>query len=125
MTFSSEINRSWYIGKDGDLHTTELKDVLIQPGESKTVKLVLTRDMTKENTGTVKNEAEILRSESAEQLADIDSTGGNKNANEDDIGVANVIIGVATGSEVIYMTLGAICIIILGIGIYLIKKKVM
>ncbi len=123
--FSSELNNNWYLGSDGALHTTELKDIVINPGESKTVKVVLIRNMTNDNTDTVNNRAEIAKSESISQTADKDSIAGNKVSSEDDIGSADIIIGVATGSEVIYTTLGIICMIILAIGMYFIKKNIL
>ena len=122
---SSELNSGWYLGSDNNLHTTQLKDVLIQPGESKTVTVVLSRTMTEQNTGTVNNRAEIEKSYNQELIEDKDSTAGNKATGEDDIGSADIIIGVATGREVIYITLGIICMIILATGTYLIKKKVL
>ena len=123
--FSSELNSGWYLGSDGALHTTQLKDILIQPGETKTLKVVLSRNMTENNTNTVNNRAEIAKSHNQDLIEDADSTAGNKANGEDDIGSADVIIGVATGAEVIYVTLAIISMIILGTGIFFIKRKVL
>ena len=123
--FSSELNSGWYLGSDGALHTTQLKDILIQPGETKTLKVVLSRNMTENNTNTVNNRAEIAKSHNQDLIEDADSTAGNKANGEDDIGSADVIIGVATGAEVIYVTLAIVSMIILGTGMYFIKRKVL
>lgn len=123
--FSSELNSGWYLGSDGSLHTTQLKDILIQPGETKTLKVILSRNMTENNTDTVNNRAEIAKSHNQDLMEDTDSTAGNKANGEDDIGSADVIIGVATGTEVIYVTLAIISMIILGTGIYFIKRRVL
>ena len=59
MTFSSTLNPDWYTGTDGNLYTTALADVELKPGETREIKLVLTKQMTEENTGLVNNVAEI------------------------------------------------------------------
>ena len=80
--------------------------------------------MTNENAGISSNTAEIKEASNDLGLADIDSTPGNKNAEEDDFGSADVIIAVKTGGVVFY---GIILIAVIGIfavGTYEIKRKV-
>lgn len=124
MIFSSELNANWYQGADGNLYNEELSDEYINPGESKEIRLVLKKQMTETNTGLINNTAEIYEAKNEKGLADINSTPANKKQNENDISIADCIIGVKTGQEVIYISLSLVLIIILGTGMYLIKKKV-
>ena len=123
MAFSSELNNSWYLGTDGNAYNTSLANTIINPGETKTITLVLTRKMTGENTGTVVNTAEISKSYNEYGLEDGDSVPGNKKDDEDDISTATTLLTMNTGKEVasfIGITLGTISIIVLAV--YLIKK---
>ena len=43
LEFSTELNNSWYKGNDGNLYTEAFADNSIAVGESKTIKLVLTK----------------------------------------------------------------------------------
>ena len=125
MAFSSEINTNWYLGSDGNLYTTSLANTLIQPGETKTITLVLSRRMTGENTGTVVNTAEISKTYNEYGLKDGDSTPGNRKDGEDDISTATTLLAMSTGKEVasfIGITLGVIAII--GLAVFVIKKYV-
>ena len=125
MAFSSDLNTNWYVGSDGNLYTTALANTLIQPGESKTVTLTLTRKMTGENTGTVVNTAEITKAYNEYGLEDGDSTPGNKKDGEDDISTATTLLAMNTGREVasfIGITLGVITLI--GVAVFIIKKYI-
>lgn len=126
MAFSSELNNNWYMASDGNLYTTSLANTIINPGESKTVTLVLTRKMTGENTGTVHNLVEINKSYNEYGLEDKDSTAGNKQDGEDDISYADLLITLGTGREVasfIGITIGVLAII--GVAVWIIKKRVL
>ena len=125
MAFSSDLNSNWYMGSDGNLYTTSLANTLIEPGESRTVTLTLTRRMTGENTGTVVNTAEITKTYNEYGYNDGDSTPGNKQDGEDDISTATTLLAMSTGREIasfIGITLGVIAII--GLAVFLIKKYV-
>ena len=125
MAFSSDLNTNWYLGTDGNIYSTSLANTLIQPGETKTITLVLTRRMTGENTGTVVNTAEISQAYNEYGLEDGDSTPGNRQDGEDDIATATTLIAMGTGREVasfIGITLGVIAIV--GLAVFLIKKYV-
>ena len=122
-TFNSSLNKNWYAGNDGNLYTTELENTLINPGETKEVKLILTKQMTESNTGMVNNIAEINSSYNEQGIDDRDSAAGNKAQGEDDMGNADAIITVKTGGTVMYTLLGIIILAILSIGIYIIKTK--
>ena len=124
LTFSSEMNKNWYQLTDGNLYSKELLNQVINPGESKTVTLTLTKTMNQNNTGTIINTAEINSAMNDFSIEDIDSTPGNKVNNEDDISTAQVIISIKTGAVILYTSLAVVIVSIIGIGIYLIKKKV-
>jgi len=125
LKFSSELNSSWYLAEDGNVYNSELANLKINPGESKEVKLVLTKQITGENTGLINNNAEIVESYNDYGIADTDSMSGNKQTNEDDASNADVYIGVKTGSPVTYIGLSIVIMMILGAGAHLINTKVL
>lgn len=125
VTFSSEMNKNWYQSTDGEIYTKELANQIINPGETKTVKLTLIKNMNQNNTGTIQNIAEIHSDSNDYSLDDIDSTPANNNMNEDDISIAEAIVSIRTGAVVMYVSLVFIIVAILGVGIYLINKKVL
>lgn len=124
LKFNSEMNTNWYQGTDGNLYTEELKDIVLEPGESKQVKLVLTKAMTSNSTGTFTNAAEIYEDKNDFGLVDTNSTPANKEQKENDYSTAELIISTATGSPMMYIGIIITSMIILGGGIYLINKKV-
>ncbi len=125
MEFSSELNNSWYKDKEGNGYNTSLANTLLQPGETKEIKLVLSRKMTGENTGAIRNTAEILTSYNELGLSDIDSNAGNKKDGEDDTSSADVIIAMGTGKEIASITGIALGILaIIAIAVYEIKKHI-
>ena len=124
LKFSSEMNTIWYQGTDGNLYTEALKDVTIEPGESKQVKLILTKAMTANNTGTFTNAAEIYEDKNDFGLVDTNSTPANQEQKENDYSTAELLISTATGSPVMYIGIIVASMLILGGGIYLINKKV-
>ena len=115
LQFSSELNKDWY-ETDGTLYTTILGNEIINPGESKTVQLTLTKTMTEENLGLIQNRAEISIDYNDWGLEDINSTPGNNENGENDIGAAEVIISIRTGAGV-YISIGAIIAIIIASGV--------
>lgn len=124
LKFNSEMNTNWYQGTDGNLYTEELKDIMLEPEESKQVKLVLTKAMTSNSTGTFTNAAEIYEDKNDFGLVDTNSTPANKEQKENDYSTAELIISTATGSPMMYIGIIIISMLILGGGIYLINKKV-
>ena len=114
LKFNSEMNTNWYQGTDGNLYTEELKDVTLEPGESKRVKLVLTKAMTSNSTGTFTNAAEIYEDKNDFGLVDTNSTPANKEQKENDYSTAELIISTATGSPVMYIGIVIASMLILG-----------
>ena len=123
LTFSSELNKDWY-ESGNTLYTTALGNDIINPGESRTVTLTLTKTMGEDNLVT-RNNAEIYEAYNDLGLVDSNSTPGNKASGENDMGSADVIVSVRTGG-VIYMTIGIMLAIIVLAGIatgIIVKRK--
>ncbi len=123
LKFVAKDNPKWK-EKDGRVTTDQLKDTLLQPGESATVDIVLTWINGKNNMGEKVNWAEISKDENEFDSPDIDSTPGNKVKGEDDIDRAPVLLSPATGNSPTYAMLVLSCTTILAGGIFLIKKYV-
>ena len=124
LEFKQEDNPEWRVTDDGKVLTDQLKDVLIKPGESQKVEIILTWINGKDNMGLKTNWAEIYEDYNEYESPDIDSTPGNNEPEEDDIDKAPVIITTATGSMPTYVTLALLSVVILASGIVLIKKYV-
>ncbi len=124
LKFNSELNPQAYLGKDGNIYSEELAQTIINPGESKEITLILTKQMTDDNTGTISNKAEIAEAYNTQGLEDTNSKPSNKDEKENDLGIANTIITVKTGQFAAYTTLTLSVIVILAVGIYEIKKHV-
>lgn len=123
LEFSSELNKDWY-EKDNVLYTTAFGNDIINPGESKTITLTLTKTMGEDNLVT-RNNAEIYEDYNNLGLEDGNSTPGNKASGENDMGSADVIISIRTGG-VVYMSIGiTIAIIVLAgiIAAIIVKRK--
>ena len=92
LTFTSTMNKDWY-KKGSYLYNSSLSNTAIKPGETKEIKLILTKKMTTTNTGLINNKAKI---ESAY------NTDGTEISN-DETSSADVIITVKTGETIIYL----------------------
>ena len=119
LAFSSELNPDWYLSGN-ELYTKTFANDVINPGEEKEVKLVLTKTMTNENTGVVNNRAEIAEDYNEYGISDINSTPNNNMTGENDMGSADVIIGISTGGRIIaYIALLMINTVLIAIAIKL------
>ena len=123
LKFNSSINKDWY-QKDGYLYNDSLADTIIEPGETKEIKLVLTKNMTESNTGLTNNRAEIAESYNELGIEDIDSTSEGTEEKQA-ISSADVIITPSTGAAVSYVTLTLTILAIIGGIAYLIDKKLL
>ncbi len=119
LEFNSELNPDWYRGNDGSIYTTALAGKTIQPGESITTELVLTKKMTEENTGTFPNSAKL------EKISNLQNIVENEKAMENNESSALLIISIKTGSVWLYTGITLVCLGILLVGTYFIKKKVL
>ncbi|MBQ9658938.1 MAG: hypothetical protein IJV31_09295 [Clostridia bacterium] len=116
MKFSSELNKEWYMDADGNLYNTSLASTIINPGESKDVKLVLIKNMTTDNTGTTTNTAKIVTTSNAKGYNEI-----NLSNNESK---ADLLVNPATGKVITYVLIVVNSIIIVLLGVYIIKRKI-
>ncbi len=122
LTFSQELNKEW-TQTGSTIRTNSIENEVIAPGESKVLKLVLTKVMTDDNTGIVTNNAEITESYNEEGIEDINSIPGNGVQYENDYSTSDTIIGIKTGSSAVYVTLILIILGMIGIGIFFIRKE--
>lgn len=125
--FNTELNKDWYLSKEnGAVYNSSLANEKIMPGQSKEVKLILSYSITEKNIGKLlNNNAEIYESYNEQGLNDMDSNPANKLESEDDMSAADMIISLATGKIVLYVSLTIAVIVLLGFGIFEIKKRVL
>ena len=121
LKFSSELNKDWY-QTGSNLYNISLTNEKIAVGESREVKLTLTKEMTENNTGLINNTAEIVESYNELGIADSGSTPGNKVKGESDYGSADAILSLKTGGEV-YIAIAVIVIAVLGVTAFIIIRK--
>lgn len=122
LKFSSELNKDWY-QSGTSLYTTALANTEIAQGKTAEVTLTLTKTMTEQNTGLVNNTAEISESYNKLGIVDINSTEGNNTKGENDMGSADVIIGVKTGVVYTYLFSTFAVIALVGFIGFIAKKK--
>lgn len=122
--FSPDLNPGWYQAEDGLVYSDSLSDMIINPGETKTIKLVLVKQMTENNVGIISNNAEIAESYNEAAIEDSDSEAGNKLDGEDDLGTADIVISVKTGGNLVSGTIMIAVVTVALVGIYVFKKNV-
>ena len=126
MTFNSnlEANSSWYTGSDGNLYTDSFANRELTKGQSSTIKLVLTRQMTEDNTDIVNNNAEIYEDYNIYGVSDNNSTPANKAKNENDISSADIAIMVKTGATYLNVSIIMMTLLLMMIVAFVIYGKV-
>ena len=122
LQFSSQLNTDWYQTQDG-IYSESLANEVIRAGETKDIKLTLTKDMTENNVGLVNNTAEIDEAYNELGLLDSNSTPGNRTAGENDMGSADVILGIKTGGAVYIGGIIAIIAVLGVVAFVVIRKK--
>ncbi|MBO5398307.1 MAG: DUF11 domain-containing protein [Clostridia bacterium] len=88
IEFDENKNKDWYRGNDGYVYIKNINQNTLNPGEKKEYKLILTKTMTGENTGTLSNKVELLKT--------FCNSGVVENA-ENNSSVQNTIITISTG----------------------------
>lgn len=121
LELDTSLNANWYVDANKIAHTRELENVLIQPGETKKITLVLTKQMTEDSTGLINTVFEIESSFNEFAISDIDSVEGNHADGEDDMSSADTIIGIKTGGSVINIMIITATLITLIVVLYVIK----
>ena len=127
LKFEKKDNPKWKLSEDGKSVTTDqLKDVLLQPGDSKVIEITFRWINGHNNLGLKTNVAEISKDyNDHDDTDDIDSTPDNNKPKEDDIDDASVVLSIVTGSVTgTYIALTMAVLAILGGGITLIRKFV-
>lgn len=127
VNFNTELNTDWYLSDNGNIYNSSLANEKINPGETKEVTLVVSIRITEDLIfSTINNSAEIYESYNEQGLQDVDSTTGNEVKTEDDMSKADVVVSLVTGSQIIVYVLIALgIIVIVGFGIFGIKKYVL
>lgn len=116
LEFKEDLNKDWTLN-NGELVNSSLTNTEIKPGESKELKLVLTKTMTEDNTGTVTNKAGITVNSNSKKVQDAN--------NKNDISEISIILSVKTGGAIIISAIVLVVLAIFGAGVWLIKFKVM
>jgi len=125
LKFVAEDNPLWKQIDEKTITTDQTKDILLQPGDTTEVEVLLTWINDSENFGVMDNWAEISKDHNDFNSPDIDSTPDNNKKGEDDIDDAPVSVGVQTGQIRTFTTIGLAVLVILSSGVTLIKKFVL
>ena len=131
LKFYAEDNTGWTDEGNNVISTKLLENVLLQPGESAQVTVILRWINGEDNLNMKTNIAEISEDENEYGVPDKDSTPDNKKDGEDDIDDASVLLAISTG--IITMvgnmlpTILGICgfLVILALWLMLIKKYIL
>ena len=109
MKFNSELNKDWYEGNDGNLYTSSLANKKLLPGETATIKLVLTKEMTDDKIVSPVNTVKIEETYNEYFIQDKEQ--------QNNIAEATVIISLTTGQAKTYVWLIIVIILIISLGI--------
>ena len=124
LRFETADNPQWTDEGNNVISTRQLENTLLQPGESKTVEVILTWINGADNLALKTNTAEISEDKNEYDVPDRDSIPDNRKDGEDDIDIAKVILAVTTGVAKTYFTLTIGLLSIVLVGVVLIKKFV-
>ena len=125
LKFVAEDNPLWTQIDENTIVTDQTKDILLQPGDTTELEVILTWINDSENFGVMDNWAEISKDDNDFDSPDIDSTPNNNKHGEDDIDDAPVLLSVQTGQVAVYTTITMAVLAILTSGVVLIKKFVL
>ena len=125
LKFVAEDNPLWVAIDDKTITTDQAKDILLHPGESTEVEVLLTWINDEDNMGVMDNWAEISKDYNEFESPDVDSTPDNNKKGEDDIDDAPVMVTIQTGQMKVYATITLIVLTIITTGVVLIKKFVL
>lgn len=125
LEFVASDNPNWTLNENGEVVTNQLKDTLLNPGDSAEVEIILTWIKDGNNIGLKTNVAEISEDKNDADSDDIDSTPNNNVPGEDDIDDAPVMLEIKTGSGENYIWLFTVCTLIFGGGVFFIRRFVL
>lgn len=110
MKFNSELNPEWYQENNEELYSKSLADKELQPGETATITLTLTKEMTDDKILAPVNKVIIQEAFNNHLVKDIST--------ENDEAEATIIISLTTGKTQSYMWLVITVIAIIGLGAF-------
>lgn len=114
LTFNSNANSNWYEGNDNNVYISALANEIINPGESKEVKLTLVKQMTNNNSGQIDNKFTITKTYNDKGQLEI--------TQEDNSKSVTCLVTTSTGTTAKYTGI-AILILVVIIGASVITKK--
>lgn len=114
LIFNSNANSNWYEGNDNNVYISALANEIINPGESKEVKLTLVKQMTNNNSGQIDNNFTITKT--------YNDKGQVETTQEDNSKSVTCLITTSTGTMAKYTGI-AILILVAIIGVSVITKK--
>jgi len=116
MEFIAELNPDWYEGENGKIYSSALANEKLAQGETKTIKLVLAREMTEGIIQSPVNIVEIEETFNDYLIKD--------NKTENDKSEATIIISLTTGNVQKYLWLAVLVIAIITVGLFGTRKIV-
>lgn len=114
FAISDASNKNWPRDSKGEFINTSKANLRIDPGESTTLEVSATKQMTSETVGNFINEATIKTSASVTGLQDSNS--------QNDTSRAELIISISTGIYVYIAIIISILAVLISIFVYLVKK---
>lgn len=126
MTFVQEDNPGWYVKSDGYAYNNTLANTLIKAQEQAEIKIKLRKEMTAEQTGIIKNSAELGEVYNTQGIEDINSKEANKDSSENDYSEALVVVALSTGGNIIKVAgivFGILALGVLVLSITKVKRK--
>lgn len=114
FAISDVSNKSWPRNSKGEFINKSKSNLRIEPGESTTLTISATKQMTSDTVGTYINEAKI------KSVASI--SGAQDTNSQNDTSNAQIIISISTGIYVYIAIIISILVILISIFVYLVKK---
>lgn len=103
VEFNQSKNPDWVLGNDGNIYAKDLKEKLLRKGEKLELKLILTKTMTEENTGTLSNKVGLVKTYNSNNESE--NTDNNTN-------VQNTLILISTGNTTQIVVISGILVVI-------------
>lgn len=122
LKFNKDLNPDWYEGDDGNIYSVKLLNTILNPGDRVELKIILEKQMTNENIGTITNIVEIYEASNDEEVEDINSIPGDRAEGQNDISKVEVMIVTSTGTIILYTALAITTMAIIGLGFYKVRK---
>lgn len=124
LKFNQADNPKWKEA-NGKITTDQLKDTILNPGDTQTIEVTLTWINSEDNMGTMSNVTEISIDKNNSNTPDINSTPNNKLTGENDIDTSSTAVMATAGTKPTYIILISAVLAIIGGSIFVIKKYVL